>query len=71
MPDVDAMIDEITARATDPNRNPNVGNRLVAARTMTTVRVTEPRENRRKSARERDQERNRHRPRTVAPRVTR
>ena len=26
MPDVDAMIDEITARATDPNRNPNVGN---------------------------------------------
>lgn len=24
MPDVDAMIDEITARATDPNRNPNV-----------------------------------------------
>ena len=25
MPDVDAMIDEITARATDPNRNPNVG----------------------------------------------
>jgi hypothetical protein len=26
MPDVDAMIDEITAQATDPNRNPNVGN---------------------------------------------
>ena len=26
MPDVDAMIDEITARATDPTRNPNVGN---------------------------------------------
>jgi hypothetical protein len=26
MPDVDAMIEEITARATDPNRNPNVDN---------------------------------------------
>jgi hypothetical protein len=26
MPDVDAMIGEITARATDPNRNPNVNN---------------------------------------------
>jgi hypothetical protein len=25
VPDVDAMIDEITARTTDPNRNPNVG----------------------------------------------
>lgn len=25
MPDVDAMIDEITARTLDPNRNPNVG----------------------------------------------
>jgi hypothetical protein len=25
MPDVDAMIDEITAQVTDPNRNPNVG----------------------------------------------
>lgn len=25
VPDVDAMIDEITARTTDPNRNPNIG----------------------------------------------
>ena len=49
MPDVDAMIDEITARATDPNRNPNVGN---AARDDD-LQVVEPRENRRKSARER------------------
>jgi hypothetical protein len=63
MPDVDAMIDEITARATDPNRNPNVanagrgnsardqqdGNRVVAAQP----------ENRRKSARDRINDRNR------------
>ena len=39
MPDVDAMIDEITARATDPNRNPNAGNAArTAARRITTVR---------------------------------
>ena len=41
MPDVDAMIDEITARATDPTRNPNVGNATAAipaaARKITTV----------------------------------
>src|SRR5215210_167934 len=55
MPDVDAMIDEITARATDPNRNPNVGN---ASRSNSGSAqdddddhvVTEPSENRRKSA---------------------
>jgi hypothetical protein len=61
MPDVDAMIDEITARATDPNRNPNVGN----AGTSNSGRaegddnpvVVEPRQNRRKSARERNRNR--------------
>jgi hypothetical protein len=53
MPDVEAMIDEITARATDPNRNPNGGN---ADR-----EVVDPRETRRKSARERINERNRNR----------
>jgi hypothetical protein len=60
MPDVDAMIDEITARATDPNRNPNVGN---AGRgdDDDDREVVEPRENRRKSARERINERNRNR----------
>jgi hypothetical protein len=60
MPDVEAMIDEITARATDPNRNPNVGN---AGRDEdgSDREVDEPRENRRKSARERINERNRNR----------
>jgi hypothetical protein len=57
MPDVDAMIDEITARATDPNRNPNVGN---VARDDD-PQVVEPRENRRKSARDRINERSRNR----------
>jgi hypothetical protein len=64
MPDVDAMIDEITARATDPNRNPNVGNadRGNSSRAGDDDReVVEPRENRRKSARERINERNRNR----------
>jgi hypothetical protein len=65
MPDVDAMIDEITARATDPDRNPNVGNagRGNSGRDEDDddLEVTEPRENRRKSARERINERNRNR----------
>jgi hypothetical protein len=65
MPDVDAMIDEITARATDPNRNPNVGNagRGNSARDNEDDdrEEVEPRENRRKSARERINERNRNR----------
>jgi hypothetical protein len=62
MPDVEAMIDEITARATDPNRNPNVGDagRGDSGRDQDGNRgVTEPRENRRKSARERINERSR------------
>ncbi len=65
MPDVEAMIDEITARATDPNRNPNVGDagRGDSGRGQDgdSREVTEPRENRRKSARERINERNRNR----------
>ena len=65
MPDVDAMIDEITARATDPNRNPNVGNagRGNSGRDQDDDdrEVTEPRENQRKSARDRINERNRNR----------
>jgi hypothetical protein len=54
MPDVDAMIDEITARATDPNRNPNVGN---ADQKDGDREVTEPRVNQRKSARDRNRKR--------------
>jgi hypothetical protein len=61
MPDVDAMIDEITARATDPNRNPNVGN---ADRGNSGLdqgdenrEVVKPRESRRKSARDRNRNR--------------
>jgi hypothetical protein len=53
MPDVDAMIDEITARATDPNRNPNVGN-AGRGQEVSSSEVTQPRANRRKSARERN-----------------
>jgi hypothetical protein len=52
MPDVDAMIDEITARATDPNRNPNVGNAGTD-----NLEVVEPRQTRRKSARDRNRNR--------------
>ena len=62
MPDVDAMIDEITARATDPTRNPNVSNAgqpsSGRAQDNDSSVVTEPRENRRKSARKRSNERN-------------
>ena len=58
MPDVDAMIDEITARATDPDRNPNVGNadRGNAGRDQgnSDREVVEPSPNRRKSARDRN-----------------
>ncbi len=58
MPDVDAMIDEITARATDPNRNPNVGNagRDNSGRAQEDVKreVVKPPQNRRKSARDRN-----------------
>jgi hypothetical protein len=61
MPDVDAMIDEITARATDPNRNPNVGN---AGRGNSGLdqgddnrEVVTPRESRRKSTRDRNRNR--------------
>ena len=65
MPDVDAMIDEITARATDPNRNPNVGNadrgNSSRGEEDDDLELVEPRENRRKSARERINERNRNR----------
>jgi hypothetical protein len=56
MPDVDAMIDEITARATDPNRNPTVGT-AGRDRSDDAPVVVEPRENRRKSARERNRNR--------------
>jgi hypothetical protein len=63
MPDVDAMIDEITARAIEPNRNPNVGNTgqpdSGRAESDDDRVVTEPPQNRRKSARERINERNR------------
>jgi hypothetical protein len=66
MPDVDAMIDEITARATNPNRNPNAGN-LGRGQEDSDREVTVPRVNPRKSARER----NRNKPptsnRSVAP----
>src|SRR5215216_452966 len=62
MPDVDAMIDEITARATDPNRNPNVGNAGRGNSASDAEKdervVVEPRENQRKSARDRINERN-------------
>ena len=73
MPDVDAMIDEITARATDPNRNPNVANAGQSdssrARDNDDGHVmTEPPENRRKSARERINERNRGRSSTSSSR---
>ena len=61
MPDVDAMIDEITARATDPNRNPNTGN---GGRGNSNLdqgddkrEVVKPPQNRRKSARDRNQNR--------------
>jgi hypothetical protein len=61
MPDVDAMIDEITARATDPNRNPNVGNagRNNSGRVQEDDNpvVVEPRQNKRKGARERNRNR--------------
>jgi hypothetical protein len=56
MPDVDAMIDEITARATDPNLNPNVGN-SGRGQGASDREVTDPRENRRKSARDRNKSR--------------
>ena len=58
VPDVDAMIDEITARATDPNRNPNVGSvargNSERARGDDNPAVVEPRQKRRKSTRERN-----------------
>ncbi len=61
IPDVDAMIDEITARATDPNRNPNVGDagRRVTARDDEDdeKKTTSSTKKRRKSAREIIQER--------------
>ena len=57
MPDVDAMIDEITARATDPNRNPNVGTPAADPGRIDDREVTEPRENQRKSARDRNRNR--------------
>jgi hypothetical protein len=56
MPDVDAMIDEITARATDPNRNPNAGN-AGRGQEVSDREVTEPRANQRKSARNRNRNR--------------
>jgi hypothetical protein len=56
MPDVDAMIDEITARATDPNRNPNAGN-AGRGQEVSDREVTEPRANQRKSARNRSRNR--------------
>jgi hypothetical protein len=64
MPDVDAMIDEITARATDPDRNPNVGN-AGPGQEVSDREATEPRVNRRKSARER----NRNKPPTANSRA--
>jgi hypothetical protein len=58
MPDVDAMIDEITARATDPNRTPNVGNASRGnsdrAQGDENREVVKPPQNRRKSARDRN-----------------
>jgi hypothetical protein len=70
MPDVDAMIDEITAQVTDPNRNPNVGDagRQDADRDEDQDRDDRDRdddrdrsaaENRRRSARDRINERDR------------
>jgi hypothetical protein len=56
MPDVDAMIDEITARATDPNRNPNVGN-AGRGQEVGDREVTDPGANQRKSARDRSRNR--------------
>ena len=56
MPDVDVMIDEITARATDPNRNPNVGN-VGSIQGADNREVVEPGQTRRKSARERNRNR--------------
>jgi hypothetical protein len=78
VPDVDAMIEEITAQVTDPNRNPNVGNpaRSQSGRDRepddpddsARERASDGREpaveNRRRSARERISDRNR---RPVAP----
>jgi len=58
MPNVDAMIDDITARATDPNRNPNVGNagrgNSGRAQGNDDPVVIQPAQNRRKSARDRN-----------------
>ncbi len=59
VPDVDAMIDEITARVTDPNRNPNVGD----AGRRVTGRDDDDRDDnssstRRRSARDRLRDRN-------------
>jgi hypothetical protein len=75
MPDVDAMIDEITARAADPNRNPNVGTagRGSSARDgeADNREVVAAPENRRKSARDRIDERNRNRTPTSSSRSTR
>jgi hypothetical protein len=56
MPDVDAMIDEITARATDPDRNPNVGN-ANSGQENSDREVTGSPANRRKSARDRNRTR--------------
>jgi hypothetical protein len=56
MPDVDAMIDEITARATNPNRNPNAGN-PGRGQGDSDREVTKPRVNQRKSARDRNRKR--------------
>jgi hypothetical protein len=56
MPDVDAMIDEITARATDPNRNPNVGS-AGRGQDDSDREVTPPRVNQRKSGRDRNRNR--------------
>jgi hypothetical protein len=66
MPDVDAMIEEITARATDPDRNPNAGN-SGRGQEVSDREVTESRTTRRKSARDR----NRNRPPTSNSRAAR
>ena len=61
MPDVDAMIDDITARATDPNRNQNAGNagrgNSGRAQGNDDPVVVQPAQNRRKSARDRNRNR--------------
>jgi hypothetical protein len=61
MPDVDAMIDEITTRATDPNKNPNAGNagRGNSGRAQEDDKreVVKPPQNGRKSGRDRDRNR--------------